>query len=167
MSHSVPSELATHALGSKAFFLDLADRVVKTFAQNLLLFFVGSATLLSVSWPQVLGSAALAALVTVLIAVTTASAITSGNPLVDILDRAGRTFAGTLVGAIPAVGGLLDVDWNSALILAATAALVSVLTSVGTLNLGATKGLPTTAPVIPVAVPVIDPTGSVSHVDGD
>ncbi|MGN7134552.1 holin [Rhodococcoides corynebacterioides] len=166
MTHATTEVSFGPALGTKAFFLDLTDRAVKTFVQNVTLFLLAG-TVLSVSWTQVLGSAGLATLVTVLVAVSTAAALTSGNPLVDILDRAARTFAGTLVGAIPVAGGWADIDWKNALALAGTTALVSVLTSLGTLNLGATKGLPSTAPVIPVAVPVIDPTGSVSHVDGD
>ncbi|ORI13625.1 hypothetical protein BJI47_22500 [Rhodococcus sp. 1168] len=74
--------------------------------------------------------------------------MTSGNFLIDLADRAARTFAGTLVAAIPATGGFGDVDWLNSATIAGTAALVSVLTSLATVNVGAAKGLPTTAPVV-------------------
>ncbi|GGG03844.1 hypothetical protein GCM10007304_17470 [Rhodococcoides trifolii] len=151
------------SLGSRVFLLDVLDRTIKTFIQNVLLFLGAGAVVTTVSWQAAFGSAGLAALVSFLIALASATAITSGNPLVDILDRAARTFFGSLVGAIPVTGGLLDVHWGDALTIAGTAVLVSVLTSLLSLNLGATKGIPTLAPVAPAVPQTINPTGSITE----
>ena len=52
---------------------------------------------------------------------------------VSALDRAIRTFAQALVGAIgTGAVGILDIDWLAALSIAAMAALLSVLTSIAT-----------------------------------
>lgn len=139
--------VGVHSIDTKAFWLDVLDRTSKTFIQTLLIFLGAGATIVSVSWTSALSSAALAALVSFLIALSTSTAITSGNFLIDLLDRVGRTFVGTLVGAIPATGTLADINWRDALTLAATAALVSVLTSLTSSNFGASKGLPSLAPV--------------------
>lgn len=135
------------SVDSRAFWLDLADRTVKTFIQNVLLFLGAGVALTSVSWTTVLSSAGLAALVSFLIALANTSSITSGNFLIDTADRAARTFAGTLVAAIPATGGFADVNWWDATAIAGTAVVISVLTSLASTNLGASKGLPSTAPV--------------------
>lgn len=152
---------------SPAFWLDLLDRTGKTFLQNIVLFFGAGVTITSVSWPTLLGAAALASLVTVLIGLATATQLTSGNFLIDTGSRVARTFFGSLVASVPVVGGIADIDWKNAISIAGTAALLSLVTSLLTVNLGSVKGLPTTAPVIPVSIPVIDPTGSVSEVDDD
>lgn len=141
--------VGTNSIDSKAFWLDLLDRTGKTFIQTLLIFLAGGATIVSVSWTTALSSAALAALVSFLIALSTSTALTSGNFLIDTADRVGRTFVSALVGAIPATGTLSDINWRDALTLAATAALVSVLTSLASSNFGPTKGLPSLAPVKP------------------
>lgn len=135
------------SIDTKAFWLDLADRASKTFVQNVLIFLGAGATILSVSWPAALSSAGLATLATVLLALSTATLLSSGNFLIDLADRAARTFTGTLVAAIPVAGGFGDVQWDKALTLAGTAVLVSVLTSLGSMNLGSTKGVPSLAPV--------------------
>ncbi|MCZ9635167.1 holin [Rhodococcus sp. BH5] len=139
--------LVAPSIDTAAFWLDLLDRTGKTFIQTLLIFLAGGATIASISWGTALSSAALAALVSFLIALSTSTAISSGNFLIDLTDRVGRTFVGALVGAIPATGTLSDIDWPAALILAASAALVSALTSLATVNIGTAKGLPTLAPV--------------------
>lgn len=151
----------TIAVDTKAFWLDLLDRTGKTFVQTLLIFLGAGATIASVSWATALSSAALAAFVSFLIALSTSTALTSGNFAIDLADRVGRTFVSALVGAIPATGTLSDVNWNDALTLAATAALVSVLTSLATSNFGPTKGLPSLAPVQPelVAIDATEYTG--------
>ncbi|MDV8066379.1 holin [Rhodococcus sp. IEGM 1366] len=146
--------VGAHSILAKAFWLDLLDRTGKTFIQTLVIFLAGGATLVSVSWTSALSSAALAALVSLLIALSTSTAITSGNFLIDLADRVGRTFISALVGAIPATGTLSDIDWRAALTLAATAALVSVLTSLASSNFGATKGLPSLAPVQPELIAI-------------
>lgn len=165
--NAITRTLEVGSISQRAFWLDLADRTVKTFIQNVLVFLGAGVVITDVSWTTVLGSAGLAALVSFLLALASATALTSGNWLIDAGDRAARTFAGTLVGAIPATGGLADIDWKAALTIASTAAIVSVLTSALTVNLGASKGLPSTAPVIPVALPVINPTGSYTELNGD
>lgn len=141
--------VGTNSIDSKAFWLDLLDRTGKTFIQTLLIFLAGGATIVSVSWITALSSAVLAALVSFLIALSTSTALTSGNFLIDLADRVGRTFVSALVGAIPATGTLSDINWRDALTLAATAALVSALTSLLSSNFGSTKGLPSLAPVRP------------------
>ena len=51
----------------------------------------------------------------------------------NALDRAIRTFAQALIGAIGTGAiGILDIDWPAALSIAAMAALLSVLTSIAT-----------------------------------
>jgi len=141
--------VGTHSIDTKAFWLDLLDRTGKTFLQTVLVFLGAGATIVSVSWTTALSSAALAALVSLLIALSTSTAITSGNFAIDLADRVGRTFVSALVGAIPATGTLSDIDWRDALTLAATAALVSMLTSLASSNLGSATGLPSLAPVHP------------------
>lgn len=141
--------VGAHTVDSRAFWLDLVDRTLRTFLQTVLLFLVGGATVVDISWTSALSSAALAALVSLLLALATSTAITSGNLWIDLADRAARTFAATLVGAIPATGTLSDVHWQEVVSLALTAALISVLTSLTTVNVGATKGLPSAAPVLP------------------
>ncbi|MGW6376213.1 holin [Rhodococcus sp. NPDC055112] len=142
MTESFDVSVELGSIDSRAFWLDVAERTGKTFLQNVALFFTVGATITTVSWPTLLQAAGLAALVSFLLAVSTATAITSGNFLVDLADRGARTFAGTLVGAIPATGGFTDVDWGAAFSLAATAALLSVITSLVSKNFG-TVGLPT------------------------
>lgn len=146
--------ISTNSVDAKAFWLDLLDRTSKTFIQTLLIFLGAGATLVSISWASALSAAALAALVSFLIALSTSTAITSGNFAIDLADRVGRTFVGALVGAIPATGTLSDINWGDALTLAATAALVSVLTSLASSNLGSTKGLPSLAPVQPELIAI-------------
>ncbi|MDI9903814.1 holin [Rhodococcus sp. IEGM 1409] len=148
--------VGTNSIDSKAFWLDLLDRTGKTFVQTLLIFVAGGATIASVSWTTALSSAALAALVSFLIALATSTAITSGNFAIDLADRVGRTFVSALVGAIPATGTLSDINWRDALTLAATAALVSVLTSLASSNFGPSKGLPSLAPVQPELIALND-----------
>jgi hypothetical protein len=135
------------SIDSRAFWLDVIDRTWRTYLQNLLVFLSAAVTVYDVSWPTALSSAGLAALVTVLMAVSTATAITSGNFWIDTADRAARTFAGTLVGAIPATGTLSDIDWPAVLAFALTTTLASVVTSLLTSNLGPAKGVPSRAPV--------------------
>lgn len=147
--------VGTRSIDTKAFWLDVLDRTGKTFVQTVLVFLAGGATIASVSWTTAMSSAALAALVSFLIALSTSTALTSGNFLIDLLDRVGRTFVSALVGAIPATGTLSDINWRDALTLAATAALVSVLTSLASSNFGSTKGLPSLAPLHPNVI-VID-----------
>lgn len=146
--------VGVRTINSKAFWLDLLDRTGKTFIQTLLIFLAGGATIASVSWTTALSSAALAALVSFLIALSTSTALTSGNFVIDLADRVGRTFVSALVGAIPATGTLADINWRDALTLAATAALVSALTSLASSNFGSTKGLPSLAPVKPELIAI-------------
>lgn len=134
-------------LDSRVFWYDVLDRTGRSFLQNVLVFFGAGVTITAVSWSSVLGSAALAALVSFVLAVSTATAVTSGNFLIDLVDRAVRTGAGSLAGAIPLTGSITDINWSDSLTIAGTAVLLSVLTSLASLNLGATKGLPTWAPV--------------------
>ncbi|WJJ10369.1 holin [Prescottella equi] len=146
---------ATLAVDARAFWLDVLDRASRTFLQTVLLFLTAGATVVDISWFSALSSAALAAFVSVLMAVSTAAAISSGNFLIDLADRAGRTFAATLVGAITATGtdiyhfSIAAVAWREVLLLAFTASLVSVVTSLSTANLGISKGVPSLAPVLP------------------
>ena len=57
--------------------------------------------------------------------------------LKDTLERAIKTFAQAAVGALGAgATGLIGVDWVNILSIAGFAAVVSVLTSVGSFNIG-------------------------------
>ncbi|NKU21757.1 hypothetical protein GS907_24665 [Rhodococcus hoagii] len=147
-------EPLTLAVDSRAFWLDVLDRASRTFLQTVLLFLTAGATIVDISWTGALASAAMSAFVSVLMAVSTATAVSSGNFLIDLADRAGRTFAATLVGAITATGTDIHhfspaaVAWREVLLLALTASLVSVVTSLSTANLGGAKGVPSLAPVL-------------------
>lgn len=136
---------------TKAFWLDLADRASKTFAQNFVVFLGAGVAVTAVPWTDAFESAAIATLATVLLALINTTAISSGVWILDAADRAARTFLGSFAGAIPLTGGFNSVNWGEAAAIASTVALASVLTSVLTSNLGASKGLPTTAPVSPGA----------------
>ncbi|WP_257890583.1 holin [Rhodococcus sp. USK10] len=165
---TVEATVELHSLDSRAFWLDALDRAGRSFLQNVLVFFGAGVTIVSVSWTSLLGAAALAALVSLILAVSTATAVTSGNFLVDLADRAVRTGAGSLAAAIPVTGSITNIDWPASLTIAGTAALLSVVTSLLTENRGAAKGLPSLAPVDPVTVPdVINPTGSVTELRGE
>jgi len=69
---------------TKLFWKDAAERAVKTFAQTLvsLLTAAGLTTVLAVNWPLFLGTAALAALVSVLTSVASAVG-TSDTPTIS------------------------------------------------------------------------------------
>lgn len=54
----------------------------------------------------------------------------------DTAERAAKTFAQVLVGFFTAGVTVADLDWKQALTVAVTAAVVSVLTSVGSLPVG-------------------------------
>lgn len=162
-SINVPVTVELASINTRSFWLDVLDRTSKTFIQNLLIFFGAGVTITSVSWAALLGSAGLAAFVSFVLAISTATAITSGNFVIDLADRALRTGAGSLVAAIPLTGSIADINWSESLTIALTAVVVSVLTSLLTINLGSAKGLPSVAPVAP---PVLNPTGSFTEFRG-
>lgn len=121
---------------------DLAEKGLKTFAQVLLTFLAAGATVsaLDVPWSLALQGAAIATIATVLLATLTIAWQTS-NPYVEILLRASRTFIAAFAGALPVVDAtsavtLADVPWGQAAAMAGTLALVSVLTSIGSLKIG-------------------------------
>lgn len=149
----VSTTTRTYGVDTKAFWLDLLDRAVKTFLQNIALFLAAgtsAVSIASVAWGDAVLGAAFATLITVILAFAFSNELTSGNWVIDTLDRAGRTFAATVAGAIPAVmpaGGFAAIDWADVLGLAASAAVLSLITSVLTTRLGDVKTLPTTAPV--------------------
>lgn len=67
----------------------------------------------------------------------------------DVVDRAARTFAQTLVPVLAADGAnLLSLDWPTSLGLAGTAALLSVLTSIASAGIGQ-AGTPSLVDVAP------------------
>ena len=165
----VEAVLGSASLDAKAFWFDALDRAARSFLQNVLVFFGAGVTIVSVSWTSLLGAAALAALVSLVLAVSTATAVSSGNFLVDLADRALRTGAGSLAAAIPVTGSITDIDWPTSLTIAGTAALLSVVTSLLTRNRGSAKGLPSLAPVDRVSVPTVmlNLTGSVTELRGE
>lgn len=131
------------------FLRDAGERVVKSFVQALLTFLTAGVGILAVPWGTAFQSAALMALGTLLLALTT-STITISNPWIETVVRAGRTFLTGILAAIPMAtpGNVLtfaDVDWARAASLAATLAAISVLTSVGSLPLGRTRNSPSIA----------------------
>lgn len=127
---------------------DVSERAVKTFAQTLLIYLGAGATVsvLDVPWLSALQGAAIATLATVLLGFTQ-TAWSSTNPYVEALARAARTFLASLAGALPVVDAshawtFADVNWAQAAGIAGTLALVSLLTSAASLNLGASKASP-------------------------
>ena len=125
---------------------DLAERAVKTAAQTLLLFLAAGASVMSVPWSAALQGTAIAVIGTVVLALAQSS-WSSGNPYVETLARAARTFLVTLGGAIPVVDAshtyaFTDVNWGQAAGIAGTAALVSLLTSLASLRIGPDKASP-------------------------
>ena len=104
------------------------------------------ASVMSVPWSAALQGTAIAVIGTVVLALAQSS-WSSGNPYVEALARAARTFLASLAGAIPVVDPthtitLADVPWGQAAGLAGTLALVSLLTSVASMNLGVSKHTP-------------------------
>jgi hypothetical protein len=69
----------------------------------------------------------------------------------DLIERAGKTFAQALIATLTVQGisGVLDVDWGRALSVTALATLVSVLTSLLSLKLGHTGTASATSAVVP------------------
>ena len=127
---------------------DVSEKAVKTFAQTLLIYLGAGATVsvLSVPWTAALQGAGIATLATVLIAFVQ-TAWTSGNPYVEALARAARTFLASLAGALPVVDAshawtFADVNWGQAAGIAGTLALVSLLTSAASLRIGPDKASP-------------------------
>jgi hypothetical protein len=55
---------------------------------------------------------------------------------IDALERAIRTFFQSLAGAFTAGVTVASVDWQAALTIAATATVLSVLMSLGSINIG-------------------------------
>lgn len=128
------------------FLEDAVERTVKTFTQNLAVFLVGGVAITAVPWGTAFQSAGIAAALTFLGALLTAQVSTT-NAGVELVVRVARTFLATFLAAVPAVTpdhvwALSDVDWAAAASLAASAAVLSVVTSLGSWNLGAVKGSP-------------------------
>lgn len=125
---------------------DVAEKAVKTFAQTLLLFLAVGVSVTQVPWSAALQGAGIAVVGTVVLALAQ-TAWSSGNPYVEALARAARTFLVTLGGAIPVVDAshtyaFTDVNWAQAAGIAGTAALVSLLTSAASLRIGPDKASP-------------------------
>ncbi|QGJ95825.1 hypothetical protein J1770_gp39 [Gordonia phage EMoore] len=127
---------------------DLVDKAIKTFAQTLLVYLGAGAavSVLDVPWTVALQGALIATIGTVLLVLVQTS-WTPANPYVDALARAARTFLASLAGAIPVVDPshtvtLADVPWGQAAGIAGTLALVSLLTSLASMNLGVSKHTP-------------------------
>ncbi|QPO17119.1 holin [Gordonia phage Lilbeanie] len=119
---------------------DVAERALKSFVQGLGLFLVAGVGITSIPWGTAIQSAGLLALSTVLIAFTTAS-ITVSDPWVEMLYRAARTFVAAIVAVIPISTPdhafvFSDVNWVEAAGLAATLAVISVVTSIGSMPVG-------------------------------
>ena len=77
---------------TKQFWLDTAERAVRTFAQALLaLLGAGAVNILSVDWPQALSVSAGAALVSVLMSVVASGIGAKGTP--SILPEAGKNIS--------------------------------------------------------------------------
>jgi len=59
---------------------------------------------------------------------------------ISVLERAVKTFCQAMVAVFAAGLTVLEVDWGQALAISGTAALLSVLTSVASINLGKFDG---------------------------
>lgn len=127
---------------------DLLERSIKTFTQTLLIYLGAGATVsvLDVPWLTAVQGALIATLGTVLIGLVQ-SAWQSSNPYIEALSRAARTFAASFAGALPVVDAtgaatFSAIPWGQAAGIAGTLAIVSLLTSLGSMNLGNAKGTP-------------------------
>lgn len=130
-------ELVSTDITTREFWADALERAGKSFIQVLAAVFGAGATILSVSWPTVLLSAGLAALLSFGAALGTSVVPSTGNAVIDIASRAARTFAIAFIAAIPATAtSLADIDWGATATIAATATVLSVLTSLGSLPVG-------------------------------
>lgn len=140
-------ELVSSDVTTKAFWEDAFERAAKSFLQVLVAVFTAGATIVSVSWPTLLLSAGLAALLSFGAALGTSVVPSTGNAVIDIASRAARTFAIGFVAAIPSTAtSLADIDWRATAVIAASATVLSVLTSLGSLPVGP-KGTPSLVPV--------------------
>lgn len=128
-------------LESRVFWINLADRAAKTFVQNFIVALGGGFIWPQISLPQIASVAGLAALITVLLVFVGMSLPTTQNPLIDIVERATKTFAGSLVASLSIYTGLAGISWHTALALAASTALTSVLTTVGSVQLTGSPSL--------------------------
>ena len=125
---------------------DVAEKAAKTAAQTLLLFLAAGVSVTQVPWSAALQGTAIAVIGTVVLALAQ-TAWSSGNPYVETLARAARTFLASLAGALPVVDAshawtFADVAWGQAAGIAGTAALVSLLTSLASLRIGPDKASP-------------------------
>ncbi|QDH93529.1 holin [Gordonia phage Verity] len=127
---------------------DLLERAIKTFMQTVLIYLGAGATVsvLDVPWLTAVQGALIATLGTVVLGLVQ-SAWQSSNPYIEALSRAARTFLASFAGAIPVVDGTTavtfsSIPWGQAAGIAGTLAAVSLLTSLGSMNLGIAKGTP-------------------------
>ncbi|MGQ4548312.1 holin [Dermabacteraceae bacterium P13077] len=127
----------------KTFWIEVAKRAANTFAQSLVgLVGAGGLVLLDAGWDQALSVAGMAALISVLTSLTSTNIQASKTLWVSVLERSLKTFAQSLLAVVgTGAAGLLDVDWRQALLVAGTAAAMSVLTTVlGTPDAEAPRG---------------------------
>lgn len=147
---------STLAVNQRQFWLSVCEKTVKTAAQSLLTFMAGGVGLLGISWTDALLTAGLITLGTFALQVSTARVVETGNFWLDTIQRAGKTFLASIAGLWLASSTLLEVDWVQTVSLAGGTALMSLLTSIVSRDIGEVKDSPSIVKE-PTTVVINDP----------
>lgn len=113
------------------FWKNMGERALKTFLQNFLVALAAVQVLGEFDWKAALSAAALATVMTALMAVLDAPFPGTGNPTIDLFERALKTFVGSLASSLTVYTGVLDVPWQTVLGLALITTAGSLATSLG------------------------------------
>jgi hypothetical protein len=127
-----------------AYGLRIADRAVRTALQTVAAYLVVAHTLGDVPWRAVILAALLAVATTIVQAAADMPTISGLGAGGDILARAIRTAAHTLLGAGGTTLLFTEIPWQQAMGAAGLAAVASVVTSLVAMPMGApsTRGTP-------------------------
>lgn len=129
VEHDLDSYEETGSITAGTFWMNVVERGIKTFAQAVVVALAGVTAIDQVDWVDAISVAGLAALASVLLALVGASVPSTDNPLVDMAERAGRTFVASLIATLSLYTALHDVPWQDALVMAGITALLSLVTS--------------------------------------
>lgn len=119
----------------RAFWLQTIDRVVKTTLQALVVFFV-SKPITEVAWGAALSAILVTITATLLLSILSAKLYESDNFFIELVQRAARTFVAFFAGTVIGLESFVNIDWAQTFGLALSATVLSVLTSLGSKNLG-------------------------------
>lgn len=127
---------------SRVWWQDVGERALRTALQTLIPFLALGLTVFGQNVVEALLAVGFATLLSFVGSVLTARGATTGNFVIDVLERAVKTFLYSAVALIPSNSvTFTDVDWNSVLVQAATATVLSLITA----YLAKNKGVPGTA----------------------